>query len=191
MVGFGLWPGPQTHILSSIGWFPDCYTSFQNILPAPIVSLADDNGVQGVYVIPDLVEFIQLLGTDYTDVLSSLNYNWQRLASARVLAIEDQDPYAYIDFVARTVSGNYLDHGIRVNSVFSSYRVSGSAYSQRIGDLAGPLGVAQTRLKLKVLVQGARIPETIYVPYVASFTGVQFTDGSSLWVLSCPIKHRD
>lgn len=88
------------------------------------------NGVQGVYIVPDLVDFIPLLGTDFTDLIT---IDWQRLAGAKVVSIEGQDPYAYVDFIAKTVSGNYLDHGVRVNSVFSSYRLSGSDYSQRFG----------------------------------------------------------
>lgn len=88
------------------------------------------NGVQGVYIVPDLVDLIPLLGTDFTDLIT---IDWQRLAGANVVSIEGQDPYAYVDFIAKTVSGNYLDHGVRVNSVFSSYRLSGSDYSQRFG----------------------------------------------------------
>lgn len=115
------------------GWFPDCYTGFQNILPAPVVSL-EVNGVQSLYVAPDSVDLITLFGTDYTDLLDSLNFNWQRLAGAKVVAIEGMDPYAYVDFIAKTVSGNYLDHGVRVNSVLSSYRISGTDFSQRVGE---------------------------------------------------------
>ena len=48
------------------------------------------------------------------------------------------DAYAYADLIASTESGNYLDHGVRVNSVFSSYRISDTDFSQRFGDIAGP-----------------------------------------------------
>ena len=46
-------------------------------------------------------------------------------------------PSAYAERVAHAQSGNYLDHGVRVNSVFSNYLISGPSNSQRIGDLAG------------------------------------------------------
>ncbi|KAJ7704365.1 hypothetical protein B0H17DRAFT_1039415 [Mycena rosella] len=162
-------------------WFPDCYTSFQNLLPAPVVTLEVD-GVQAVYITPDLVDLVELVGTNYTDLIT---IDWQRLAGAKVVEIEGQDPYAYVDFIAKTVSGNYLDHGVRVNSVFSSYRLSGDAYSQRFGDLAGPTGVAQTSLTFKLIIVNSTKVETVTVPYIASFIGTPFTDQASYWTNNC------
>ncbi len=122
----------------SLGWLPSCYETFQNLLPAPVVTL-EEHGVEGVFVVPDLTEFIPLIGSDFTDFFESVHFDWQRLAGARVLKIEGEDPYAYAERIAHTQSGNYLDHGVRVNSVFSSYRISGTDFSQRFGDIAGPV----------------------------------------------------
>ncbi|TFK75632.1 hypothetical protein BDN72DRAFT_448111 [Pluteus cervinus] len=165
-------------------WFPNCYTTFQNLLPAPIVSLSE-NGVESVFIVPDLVELVTLLGPDYAKVLEKLKFNWKRLAGARVLAIEGQDPRSYIDFVARTVSGNYLDHGVRVNSVYSSYRISGTSFSQRFGDLAGTIGVAQTHLTFKLIAANSTKPEIVSIPYVASIGGNPFEDKASFWANNC------
>ncbi|KAJ7130238.1 hypothetical protein C8R44DRAFT_775165 [Mycena epipterygia] len=162
-------------------WFPDCYTSFQNLLPAPIVSL-EVNGIQSVYITPDLVDFVSLLGTAYTDLIK---IDWQRLAGAKVISIEGQEPYSYVDLIAKTVSGNYLDHGVRVNSVFSSYRLSGANYSQRFGDLAGPTGVSQNSLTFKLITVNSTKIETVTVPYIADFLGVPFTDQASYWANNC------
>lgn len=52
----------------------------------------------------------------------------------------------YIDKVARTDSGNFLDHNVRVNSVVSSYQISDATLSQRPGDLAASLVLKQTSL---------------------------------------------
>jgi len=112
------------------GWFPSCYTSFQNILPAPIISIEVD-GEQGVYVALDSVEFISLFGDEYTGYYDSIGFNWKRLAGARILSIEGQAPYDYVDKIASTVSGNYLDHGIRVNSVFTRFASYLANNSQR------------------------------------------------------------
>ncbi|KAF9261734.1 hypothetical protein L218DRAFT_980860 [Marasmius fiardii PR-910] len=166
-------------------WLPDCYSYFQNILPAPIVSL-EVNGVQSIYVVPDAVEFISLLGPEYTGFFDSIGFNWKRLAGAKVLKIEDQDPYDYVDFIAKTVSGAYLDHGVRVNSVFSSYRIAGGDYSQKFGDLAGPSGnVQQTSLKFKLIPLDTGVEETVSVPYIAAFGGNPFTDKDSFWANNC------
>ncbi|KAF9256020.1 hypothetical protein L218DRAFT_882730 [Marasmius fiardii PR-910] len=165
-------------------WLPDCIGFFQNILPTPIVSL-EVNGTQGIYVAPDAVEFISLLGPEYTGYFDSIGFDWKRLAGAKVLAIEGQDPYDYVDFIAKTVSGNYLDHGVRVNSVFSSYRIANGDYSQRLGDLAGPSGVQLTSLKLKLIPLDTDKQETVTVPYLAAYMGNPFTDKDSFWANNC------
>lgn len=164
-----------------LGWFPDCYTSFQNILPAPVITI-EEGGTQGVFVALDSVEFLSQLGPDFTGYFDSIDFNWKRLAGAKVVQIEDQDPYDYVDHIATTVSGNYLDHGVRVNSVFSSYRISGTTFSQRLGDLAGPTDVAQTSLTLKLIPVNSTRVETVTIPYLANYLGVPFTDGASLCV---------
>ncbi|PPQ92503.1 hypothetical protein CVT25_010336 [Psilocybe cyanescens] len=165
-------------------YFPACYNAFQNILPAPVVSL-EENGVQNLFVAPDSVEFISQLGTEYTDFFDSINFDWKRLAGAKIVQIEGQDPYDYVDLIARTVSGNYLDHGVRVNSVFTSYRISGGVFSQRIGDLAGPLDVTRTSLNFKLITVNSTKVETVQIPYLADFIGVAFTDKASFWENNC------
>ncbi|KAJ8475311.1 hypothetical protein ONZ45_g15653 [Pleurotus djamor] len=165
-------------------WFPDCYTNFQNIIPTPLVSL-EENGVQNVFVAPDAVEFSNLIGPEFTGFFASIGFNWQRLAGAKVLQIEGQDAYDYADFIAKTVSGNYLDHGVRVNSAFSSYRISNNAFSQRIGDIAGPTGTVQTSLKLRLIPVNSTRAETVVVPFLTNFLGVPFTNKASFWANNC------
>jgi len=165
-------------------WFPDCYTSFQNILPAPVITI-EENGVQGVYIAFDSVEFLSQLGPEYTGYFDTIGFNWKRLQGAKVLQIEGQDPYAYVDKIAKTVSGNYLDHGVRVNSVFTSYRVSGTTFSQRLGDLAGPTSVTQNSLTFKLITVNSTTMETVKVPFLANYNGAPFTDKSSFWALNC------
>ncbi|KAK0460733.1 uncharacterized protein EV420DRAFT_1641267 [Desarmillaria tabescens] len=165
-------------------WFPDCYNTYQNVLSAPVIT-ASVNGQQGVYIAPDAVEFLSLLGEEFTSFFDSIHFNWTRLAGAKVLAIEDKDPYDYVDTIASTVSGNFLDHGVRVNSVFTSYRISGTDFSQRLGDLAGPIGVVQTEVKFKLVPVGSTSAETVTVPFLANFLGVPFTDAQSFWANNC------
>ncbi|KAI0634239.1 hypothetical protein C8Q77DRAFT_1110664 [Trametes polyzona] len=167
-------------------WFPDCHTQFQNILPAPIVTFADAHGTPGVFVAPDSVEFISLLGTNYTAFFDdALHFDWRRLAGARVLAIEGQDPFAYATRVAETQSGNYLDLGVRVNSAFSSYRISGTDFSQRLGDISGPQFPTQEALTLRLVPVNATRPETVRVPFLANYLGQPFKDGADFWALNC------
>ena len=139
----------------------------------------EEDGVQSIYVAPDSVEFVNLLGSDYTSYFDGIGFDFRRLAGAKVVSIEGQDPYAYADYIAKTASGNYLDHGIRVNSVFSSYRISGGDFSQRFGDLAGPSFPDKDFLTMSLIFANATEPETIQVPYLASYVGLPFTDQAS------------
>ncbi|KZT22301.1 hypothetical protein NEOLEDRAFT_1138220 [Neolentinus lepideus HHB14362 ss-1] len=170
-------------------WLPYCYDTFQNLLPTPIVNI-EQNGVWGVFIAPDLTEFIPLVGTQYTDYFKSIGFNWERLAGAQVLQIEGQDPYAYVDYIADTISGNYLDHGVRVNSVFSSYRISSTSFSQRFGDLAGAPFPDQNSLTFTLIPVNSTLPETVTVPFLASYAGNNFTDSGSYWTNNCAANNE-
>ncbi|KAI0267449.1 hypothetical protein BC834DRAFT_78050 [Gloeopeniophorella convolvens] len=161
-------------------WFPACYMSYQNILPAPVVILEGE-----VFITPDSVEFLTLLGPDFTNFFAAKNFAWQRFAGAKVLSIGGLAPFDYIDKIAREVSGNYLDHNVRVNSVVSSYRISGTDFSQRLGDLAGPVFITQTSLEFTLIPVNSTKSEVVDFPFVADFTGSPFTDGPSYWANNC------
>ncbi|KAI0827407.1 hypothetical protein BC628DRAFT_177026 [Trametes gibbosa] len=168
-------------------WFPDCYTQFQNVLPAPIVTFAK-NGVPGVFVAPDSVDFISQLGTSYTSFFDAIHFNWQRLAGAHVLAINGVDPFEYAQRIAETQSGNFLDLGVRVNSAFSSYRISGNDFSQRLGDISGPQFPTQTSLTLTLVPVNSTRPETVNVPFLANYLGASFKDSADFWAVNCAVK---
>ena len=85
----------------------------------------------------------------------------------------------YIDKIARTVSGNFLDHNIRVNSVVSSYWIPNTTIAQRLGDLAGPFFLTQRSLNFSLIPVNSNVPEFVDVPFVAFLIGASFTDGRS------------
>jgi hypothetical protein len=161
-------------------WYPNCYVVLQNLMPAPVVTIEVD-GTQGVYIAPDLTEFIPLLGPEYTSYFDSISFNWRRLAGAKVLQIEGQNAYDYIDFVASTEAGEYLDHGVRVNTVFSSYTMSGGdfSYQQRFGVLAGPLFPDRNSLTFNLITVNSTKSETVTVPYLTHYYGSPVTDAQS------------
>ena len=165
-------------LIYRIGWFPTCYTSFQNLLPAPVISLAE-GGETNIHVAPDAVEFINLLGGGFTDFYNQVGFDWKRLAGAKVVEVEGKSAYDYVDYLATTQAGNYLDHGIRVNSVFTSYRITGSDWSQRFGLFAGRQFPDQDFLTMTVIPVGSDKAEEVKVPFVASYLGAAFTDGAS------------
>jgi len=63
------------------------------------------------------------------------------------------------------VSGNYLDDGVRVNSVSMSNRIPGASFSQRLGNLAGPTGVERTSLKFTLVIVNSTKIEIVNVPH--------------------------
>lgn len=142
--------------------------------------ILEESGAQNVFVAPDSVEFVSLLGSDFTDFFQSIGFNWQRLAGARVLTIDGMAAFDYADLIADTESGNYLDHGVRFNSVFSSYRISGTDFSQRFGDIAGPAFPDRNSLTVELIPVNSTEAETVVIPFLADYLGAPFTDKASL-----------
>ncbi|KZS88924.1 hypothetical protein SISNIDRAFT_489768 [Sistotremastrum niveocremeum HHB9708] len=167
-------------------WFPGCYTLiWQNILPAPIVTL-EVNGIQGVFIAPDSAEFLAQFPPSFAASLNGFDFN--RLAGAQIVEIQGTDPFNYVDFIASTVSGNYLDHGVRVNSVFSSYRIAGGTLSQRLGDLAGPPFPDLDTIEMKVILANTTKIQTVNIPYRMDYLGPAFTDKNSYWAANCAVQ---
>lgn len=143
-----------------------------------MVTLEAD-GYESVYVLPDLTSFVPLVSPEYAAHFNSIGFDWARLAGAEVLEIEGLPAYEYADLIADTVTGNYLDHGVRVNSAFSSYRISDNAFSQRFGDIAGPLFPNQDSLTMTVILVNQSDPEVVTIPFLAAYLGEPFTDATS------------
>jgi len=155
--------------------------AYQSLLPTPLVSL-ETNGVQAIHVVPDVVELVALLGPDYASLLNTLSpgFNLTRLAGARVISIEGLAAYDYVDKIASTEVGGFLDHGIRFNGALSYYRISGGEWAQRWGAVAGPVSVFRDSLKVTLVPVGEAKPLTLKIPYIAVYAGWNsFTDGPS------------
>ncbi|KAF8497585.1 hypothetical protein F5888DRAFT_1794404 [Russula emetica] len=165
-------------------WIPRCYMNWEAICPTPIVSLSV-GGRERVYIAPDASDFVSLVPNGFTGYYDLIGFDWKRLAGAEVLQIESMDPYDYVDLVADTVTGNYLDHGVRVNSVFTSYRLLGSSFSQKFGDLAGRPFSPIANLTFVLIPVGATQPETVTVPFLHVFMGNSFSDMDSYWANNC------
>jgi hypothetical protein len=166
-----------TRINCQAGYTPSCYLAYQSVLPTPITSLYDPEAEEhSIYISPNAVELMTMMGKNYTDYFDSIGFDWKRLAGAKVLSLDNSDPYAHVDWIANTVTGNYLDHGVRVNQVYTSYRIAADVWSQRVGDFAGPIDVSRADVPMKLLLVNATEPEDVRVPYYALLIGFQFTD---------------
>ncbi|KAJ1304929.1 hypothetical protein OPQ81_006062 [Rhizoctonia solani] len=166
-------------------WLPSCYwAAFQNIAPAPLIAL-ENNGSQDIYIAPNAAQFISLLGTNYTSYYDAKGFDWKKYAGAKVLTIDGVPAWLYVNGIATTYSGNYIDHNIRVNSVFTNYRISGGAWSQRLGDFAGPLFPDKDALTLSLTLPNSTKIEIVKFEYRAGYLGAPFTDGPSYWQANC------
>ncbi|KAF8712147.1 peptidase S41 family protein, partial [Rhizoctonia solani] len=155
-------------------WLPSCYwAAFQNILPAPLVTL-EKNGTQDIYIAPNTVEFISLIGTNYTSYYDAKGFNWKN----------------YVNGIATTYSGDYIDHNIRVNSVFTNYRISNGTWSQRLGDFGGPVFPDKDSLTLCLIPANSTKTETVKFEYRATYLGAPFTDGPSYWQTNCAANNK-
>jgi len=172
-------------------YLPSCYVdAFQNLLPIPIVSLANNvHGNESIYVIPDANEF-------WDGYLDGEFYNWYqqkgiditRYAGAEVLSIQGQDPYDYVSQIATNYSGNYLDHGVRENSVYSSYRLVAGTWGQRVGDFAGPVipDYFPYSVEVTLIPCDTKTAETVSFPYVSTYLGTgNFSDAASYYEANC------
>jgi hypothetical protein len=150
--------------------------TYQNVLPAPIVLLDT-----GVYIAPDSDVLFDGTGQGFADYFGNKSFDWKRLAGAQVMEIGGLPVLDYIDFVARTASGNFLDHNIRVNSVVSSYEMPDGKILQRLGDLASSFVLTQTSLTFSLIPVNSTssTPESIDIPFIAGFIGRTFADGQS------------
>ena len=144
-------------------------------MPTPIISLLKD-GEHNVYIAPNAAEFVGSFGEEFTRYYDDLGWAWKPLAGAKVLRIANKDAYKYIDELATTQAGNYLDHGVRVNSLFTGYHIAGSTWSQRIGLLASRPFPDQDILTMRVNPVNSTSEIDIKIPFYAAYLGAPFTD---------------
>jgi hypothetical protein len=162
----------KLHVIT--GWIPNCYLTYENILPAPIVRFDD-----GIFIAPDSVDILKQFGPGFLSFFAAENFNWTRLAGASVVTIEGVPAADYVDEIARNVSGDILDHNVRVNKVFTSYALVNTTFSQLLGYLAGRPVLTQTSLHFSLIPVNSTVCESVVVPFVAHFLGAPFTDSPS------------
>jgi hypothetical protein len=155
---------------------PNCYLTYRFIIPTPIVLLD-----KGIYIAPDIVTLFESTGPDFTAFYEEKGFDWKRLAGARVHKIGGLPAWEYIDYISDNVVGNFLDHNVRVNSVFSSYAIQGSVHKQSLGFLASRNFLMETSLEFTLVPVNttSKEPECVKVPFVALYRGAPFKNKES------------
>ncbi|KAK0452279.1 hypothetical protein EV421DRAFT_890075 [Armillaria borealis] len=148
-------------------WINYCYDSaFVNYLPTPLVLL---NGTE-VHIALEAynvssVQFVDEIPVWERALAGTLDGGLQSLNGAKVLKINDQDPFVAVNANA-DVAGGYQAYGTRQNGFFSSYQRSTTGWSYVLGNFAQQSLPLSDSVKLSVqLVNGKRA--NVVLPYLS------------------------
>ncbi|KAG8687366.1 hypothetical protein FRC09_013544 [Ceratobasidium sp. 395] len=165
-----------------------CYdSSFETYLPFPIAVLADPNAleVQNIHIVPEASEVCaaNFRNGAIDKWQSALGRNLSDFDGARVVSINGQDPWSYIDKLAAQ-SGGYQARTTRQNGFFASY----FARTYRMGDFAKlSLPPESDTVALTLIRNGTTARETYNVPYLskAGSEASGFSDAKTFWSWNC------
>ncbi|KAG9080928.1 hypothetical protein FRC06_005995, partial [Ceratobasidium sp. 370] len=167
------------------GYINYCYDSiYVTYLPFPIAVLATPGSpkVQNIHIVPEASE-VATAGFSADAIKIWEDALGRKLADfdeARIVSINGQDPWTYIDNLAAH-SGGYQARTTRQNGFFASY--AGSAY--RMGDFAQlSWPPEKDSIRLTIVRKGKTEKEKYKVPYLSK-PGVDFTDAKSFWERYC------
>ncbi|QRW11559.1 peptidase family S41 protein [Ceratobasidium sp. AG-Ba] len=170
------------------GYVNYCYdSSYITYLPFPIALLLNPNAINvpSIYIVPEASEIAAL--TFKSDAIkrweSSLGSNLKAFDGARVVSINGQDAWTYIDSLAAH-SGSFQARTTRQNGFFASYQ--GRSY--RLGDFAQlALPPQSDTIELGVIRNGTEKREVHKVPYLSILgpDSQKFTDTKSFWANNC------
>ncbi|KAG8802766.1 hypothetical protein FRC18_007451, partial [Serendipita sp. 400] len=169
-----------------------CYDSlFVTYLPFPLVNLNSGWQLwsQNVYIAPESFDVVSKEFAPFLDQWQTMaGYNFTKYAGARVIAIDDLDPWWAVDQSAAVI-GSYQGKSSRQNSFFSSYIRAATEWSYRMGDFAArSLPPTKDYVKMTVIPVNSTRWETIKVPFISRSTTPAFTSGQDLWNKNCVAK---
>ncbi|KAF5324377.1 hypothetical protein D9619_011355 [Psilocybe cf. subviscida] len=173
-------------------WINACYDSlFLNFVPLPLALLTEKDGSQNVHIAP---EAFQVASAEFGDEISfwqntlpgALKGQLQSLSGARVLLINNQDPFVAVNANAM-IAGSFQALGTRQNGFFSSYNRASGGWNYIMGNFAQQALPLSDSVTLTIIRSGHIAPETITVPYRARVGAatVPFTDTASWRANNC------
>ncbi|QRV96973.1 peptidase family S41 protein [Ceratobasidium sp. AG-Ba] len=170
------------------GYVNYCYdSSYVTYLPFPIALLLNSNAINvpSIYIVPEASEIAASTFKD--DAIkrwqSALGCSLKAFDGARVVSINGQDAWSYIDNLAAH-SGSFQARTTRQNGFFASYQ----GISYRFGDFAQlALPPQSDTIELGLIRHGTTKRETYKVPYLSQLGAADknFTDAKSFWAKNC------
>ncbi|KAG7448573.1 uncharacterized protein BT62DRAFT_889155 [Guyanagaster necrorhizus] len=162
-------------------WVNYCYDSaFVNYLPIPLVLLngTDVHIALEAYNVSS-VEFAEVIPVWERALIGTLDSGLQKLNGAKVLKIDDQDPFSAVNANA-DIAGGFQAYGTRQNGFFSSYQRSTASWSYVLGNFAQQSLPLSDSVELSVqLVNGTTA--NVVLPYLSriSSSTVNFTSADT------------
>lgn len=131
-------------------YWQSCYsTAFSTNHYTPIVSLKDgENGETAIHLAPNLPIFAAQNGL--LDTFATNGYNLSDLAGAKVISIESQSPWDYLDKVSGPAGGLYQDPEQRLNFQLASYTSIYGGVGLNPGQFTQTVSFDKDELKLSV-----------------------------------------
>ncbi|RDB24235.1 Peptidase S41 family protein ustP [Hypsizygus marmoreus] len=179
------------------GVYNYCYDSFYlTYIPAPLVLLTEVDGSQNVYIAP---EAFKVASAEFGDEIKfwqnalpgDLKGKLSSLSGARVLLINDQDPFVAINQNA-LITGGYQAFSTRQNSFFSSYYRGPEHWLYSMGNFAQQVHPLIDSVRMTIQRVNSTSNDTIDLPYRSRFGSASknFTDLASYRDNNCRATNK-
>lgn len=168
-----------------------CYGSFfSTIHEFPIAALdAKGDGDIGIYLVPDLPTFARVIGLE--DLYERLGLNTSQLAGARVLSINGQSAWNFLEGPDSSRIGTYQDPAQRLNVLLASYTANNGVFQRFSGDFTVTRDLRSNNITLVVETSG-RQQRTIVVPWITRWTQPwNYASGMDLYVCEAGRTERE
>lgn len=146
-----------------------CYGSFFTTLHEfPIAALdVKGDGDIGIYLVPDLPTFARVIGLE--DLYGRLGLNTTELAGARILSIDGQGAWDFLEGPDSKRVGTYQDPAQRLNVLLASYTATNGVFQRYPGDFTVTRDLSMDDITM-VVEAADRQQKTISVPWITRWT---------------------
>ncbi|KAG6866095.1 hypothetical protein C0991_008847 [Blastosporella zonata] len=174
------------------GVYNYCYDSlYVTYIPIPLVLLSNSDGSQSVYIAPEAykvasAEFKEDIQFWEDALPGELNGKLSSLSGAKVLLINEQDPFVAVNDNA-LITGGYQSFATRQNSFFASYHRGPEGWEYAMGNFAQQVHPLVDSVSLTIKRVNSSTTDQIVLPYRSRFGSASknFTDLASYRENNC------
>lgn len=141
-----------------------------------------DEDKTSIFLAPNLPIYASSNGV--LESYARIGYNLTQLAGAKVISIEGQLPWEYLDNVAGVESGTYQDPEQRLNNQFASYTTLAGGFTIQPGQFTQTTSFDDDDITMTVELDGKKVD--VKTPWLGIYAGKEpwsFTSGEALYVI--------